>query len=214
MMVWRNRRCGEVVVVSGTIETEEQVIYEEEGAVTDFIEYFCPKSMYPPPPVIPISGNLSTKCRNDLLAAFSLLWVDTAACANRQRVMVEHLLDQLGIPRKVDGKPPGLNSRIEKLSEEHPRYGGILDALKEVGNAGSHEGAVRFDDVVQCFKFIEHVVTALVDKPHEEVERAAEEVRSRYKRHKVDQRLKPSVDGPTSHVIPAGLETPTSGVVE
>lgn len=195
MLVCKNPMCGEIVAVSGYIDVQEELFYGEDETTMEFMEYFRPLSMYPAPPVIPVSPNLSSRCQEDLRTAFSLLWVDTAACANRQRVMVEHMLDQLQIPRRIAGKPPGLNSRIEKLSEEHPRYGGILDALKEVGNAGSHDGAVRFDDVVQCFKLIEHVVTALIDKPDEKVEQAALELKERYRRKRSSDKIKENQGG-------------------
>jgi hypothetical protein len=206
MMVCNNKRCGEIVVVSGFFECEEDVVYDERGSHGDYFEFYRPKSMQPPPPVIPISPKLSDNCRQDLKAAFALLWVDVAACANRQRTMIEHLLDQLGIDDEKDDKPIGLHRRIDMLAKEHPEHGEILHALKEVGNAGSHEGRAAFKDVIECFELIEHVVTALIDRPQDSKMESARRLKAKYGRKPTT-----TLSAEIRTDIPADLTPPTSG---
>ncbi|MBO9172460.1 DUF4145 domain-containing protein [Rhizobium sp. L245/93] len=163
--------CREAVVVSGFVSIDEQFSNDEDGEVSSYeTTFFWPKAMFPAPPVIAVSKKLSQDCKIDLHAAFALLWTDYAACANRLRIFVEHMLDQLDVSRRSeDGKERELylSQRIALFGQTHPHHALSLNALREVGNRGSHAGKAEFSDLVDCFYLLQHPISDLIDKPHE-----------------------------------------------
>jgi Domain of unknown function (DUF4145) len=172
--------CGEVVAVSGYVAEVEEPNYTEDDVEIDVVNYYYPKSMVPGPKVIPISKKLSGECQADLLNALMLLWSDHSACANRLRIFVEHLLDQLGVSRKIPKTRSTLDDRIKKFGEDNPEHEGILHALREVGNVGSHTGKTKFDDVVKCFSLVEAIINALIVRPMDEIHETAKQLRASY----------------------------------
>lgn len=177
-VVW----CGEIVAVSGISSEQEEPVYGDVDQETDVFTYYYPKSMIPAPYPFRLSKKLSEECRVDLANAFRLLWNDHAACSNKLRMFVEHLLDQLGVPREIPKKPKNLDSRIEKFGEDHPQYMQILHALRHVGNTGSHTAKTTFDDVVQCFILVQAVIKALIDREMDEIYKTAKKLTEKYER--------------------------------
>lgn len=179
-MVCDTMWCGEVVAVSGYVAEVEEPVYTQDDMEIDVVTYYYPKSMVPGPKLIPVPKKLDGECRTDLLNAFTLLWSDHSACANRLRIFVEHLLDQLGVPRKIPRTRSTLDDRIKKFAEDNPGHDEILHALREVGNAGSHSAKTKFDDVVKCFSLVEAIITALIVRPMDEINETAKQLRASY----------------------------------
>jgi len=152
--------CDETVVACGSYTLEIETVYPEYGNDYDVIAHYQYKfaRLSPMPPIINLPDNLSDECSEQIRAAFELYFVDTGACANRLRVAVERLLDQLNI-RKRGLK---LYQRIDELDKVNPGHRHILDALRFVGNVASHEGDVSFGDVTDCFELLEAALEELV----------------------------------------------------
>ncbi len=73
-------------------------------------------------------------------------------------------LDQFNIERdNAKGDPLNLASRIEKLTKTKPDQADYLNALRWLGNAGSHDGIVEFDDLLSCFDMLEHAMIELFE---------------------------------------------------
>ncbi len=117
-----------------------------------------------------------------MVAAFSLYWIDLAACLNRIRNALELVLDDLKVPKstldKVKKKRNRLNlhHRIEKLKSDRPKLKDICDwmmAVKHLGNAGSHPGVPVFaDDVFDGFDILERVLKDMYSEHPGEFARA------------------------------------------
>lgn len=180
-VVW----CGEIVAVSGFVSEEEEYVGGEND--TDVLSYYHPKSMIPAPHPFKVSRKLNIECQRDLWNAFRLLWNDHDACANRLRIFVEHLLDQLGVPRKIPGKRTNLDSRIVKFGEDHPEHAGILHALRHVGNTGSHTAKTTFEDVVDCLVLVEAIVKVLIDRDMDAIYATAKRLTAKYGPKEVDK---------------------------
>lgn len=165
-MVCNGVWCGEVVTVAGDYRWDEIVQQwndEEEQRVTTY-DYRI-SSMRPGPPLIETPKKLNNDAKRHLKMAFELFWVDHASCANRLRIVVEYLLDQFGIERE-NGKGDFLNlaTRIERLTKTKPDQADFLNALRWLGNAGSHDGFVDFDDLLSCFDMLEHAMIELFEE--------------------------------------------------
>jgi hypothetical protein len=80
--------------------------------------------------------------RKDINLAFQLYWSDLGASANRLRTSVERMLDTFGIPRSVTvnnkKKFRPLASRIDLFTQQKTQFKDSLDALRLVGNLGTH----------------------------------------------------------------------------
>jgi hypothetical protein len=173
--------CGEVVAVSGDITHDVDIQYDEDGAQEHYRPEYLPRSMFPAPPVFRLSDQLPKHCAEHLSAAFGLMWGDTGACANRIRVFVEALLDHYGIPREgmtKKSKPTryDLSKRIDLFEDQKPGHKTLFDALRWVGNLGSHAGPMKWDTILKCFQIVEHLIEILIDDKAGAIKALAQEI--------------------------------------
>ncbi|MGR9178854.1 DUF4145 domain-containing protein (plasmid) [Rhizobium leguminosarum] len=140
-----NRLCGEIVAVAGDYVSHATIDKGPDGGLEQFWDdTFRPTSMHPAPSIITWPKSLDELPKMHLMVSFELFWVDAAACASRLRIFIETLLDQLGVSRegiKRNGKKGmlDLSERIDELDKVKPGHKSALDALRHVGNFGSHE---------------------------------------------------------------------------
>ncbi|MBY5594131.1 DUF4145 domain-containing protein [Rhizobium leguminosarum] len=162
--------CGEVVAVSGDTSHFHHEEYDED--LGEEVQYhgrrYSPTAMHPAPHIIKVSKKLDAVCRGDLEASFALLWVDPAACANRLRTFIEHLLDQfkierIGINKKDEEYTLNLVQRIDKLEKLKPGHDKTIKALKRVGDYGTHQGKAKFDTLLKCYELLEAALADIVD---------------------------------------------------
>lgn len=90
--------------------------------------------MDPAPPLATVPENTPDHLKSEFSTAFALFWIDLGACANRLRIIVEKILDHQGVKASV------LAKRIEAYKTAQPGHADTFDALRFVGNIGSHEG--------------------------------------------------------------------------
>lgn len=138
--------CGEIVNVHGNIDQMDHV--SDEGVV-DFYPVLRPTSMFPAPPLAAIPDGMPMGLVRELRTCFQLFWVDLGSCANRLRIFVERLLDHYELPA---GR---LNARIEAFKAKDPEHAETFDALRHVGNVGSHEGDVRHEVILDAFEILQ-----------------------------------------------------------
>jgi hypothetical protein len=175
--------CGELVVVAG--DFEEHTHYQFDDETRDPVEFtdmnYSPSIMHPAPPMIELPRNLNKDAKGHMTRAFELFWSDLGACANRLRIVVELLLDQLGIPRKgPKGKRKNtrldLSDRIDLLKITRPGHEKALTALRIVGNTGSHEGVVEFEELLDCFELLEDALIELLEARRAKLEAKADAI--------------------------------------
>jgi hypothetical protein len=110
---------------------------------------------------MPDMFDFPTKCpdivKAELRAAFALFWSHLSACAGRIRVALECLMTPSGVQRRRRDKNGTyfdlpLHARNDAFSKREPNVGFHLMALKWLGNAGSQNGEVRRDDLLDAFR--------------------------------------------------------------
>ncbi|MCJ8521760.1 hypothetical protein ABID21_004931 [Pseudorhizobium tarimense] len=159
--------CGEVVAVGGNRVAE---LYQDyEGREQRWESALVPMFVRPAPHIIPVSRNLSDACNVQLRKAFELYWLDKAACANRLRIFVERLMDHFEVPTEGKAKKKkkhrlDLSERIEEFDSIKPGHKNALDALRFVGNYGSHEGQTDTEALLDCFELLEDALAELIDE--------------------------------------------------
>lgn len=182
--------CGEVVSVAGEYEEREQSSWDSqtEEEVQFTVTKYWLHSLAPAPRIIDEPEKLNSESKWHLQRAFALFWVDRGACANSLRITVEYLLDQLDVPRegpKGNKKNVRLDlfDRITLLGERRPGHDVTLNALRMVGNAGSHEGEADFEEVLDCFALLEQAMIDLIEERREKLAAKAQLI--------IDRRKKP-----------------------
>ncbi|WP_244489966.1 DUF4145 domain-containing protein [Rhizobium sp. Leaf391] len=175
--------CGELVVVAG--DFEEHYHYQFDEDTGDPIEFtdtsYKPRIMHPAPPMIEVPKRLGKDAKEHMTRAFDLFWSDAGACANRMRIVVELLLDQLEIARRgPKGKRNNvrldLSDRIDLLKDVRPGHDKALTALRIVGNTGSHEGVVEFEELLDCFELLEDALIELLERRRENLNAKAQRI--------------------------------------
>jgi len=181
MLVCNYAFCGEAVTVAGFYRSDTEVAWggEEGDQAEEITSYsYKPYSIKPAPLMI---DEPNADSKKHLRKAYELFWNDYASCANRLRIVVEYLLDQLGIAREgPKGKRKkarlDLADRIAILALAKPDYDEALTALRYVGNAGSHEGVGEFEDIMDCFDLLEHAMIELIEQRREKLAEKAKRI--------------------------------------
>lgn len=158
--------CGEVVTVAGT---KRLWTYEDHESHEQCLgESLIVRHVYPAPHIIEVSGELPSECAEHLELAFELYWVDKAAAANRLRIFVERLMDHFDVPVEGKGNKEknhalNLSERITEFEKMKPGHKDALDALRFVGNHGSHAGQSDQKALLDAFEILEGALSELVD---------------------------------------------------
>jgi hypothetical protein len=98
-----------------------------------------PRAMFPSPPIITLPSELPDDVESEAEAAFKLFWSDLGASASRLRTSVERVLDHFNIPAtKAGGGFLTLNDRIKEFKKIDTDHADTFDALRHVGNVGTH----------------------------------------------------------------------------
>ncbi len=161
--------CQGQLAVAGTYRIRDARGYDAEGnEVGDYLAEFTPRYFSDPPHILRLPERTPGAVRDALVESFQLYWTDLESCANRFRSAVELLLTQEGV-RQTTGKakPKGrriflrLSERIERFSEKQPNLAQSLNAIRWLGNAGSHAGHLTQDDVLDGYEILEYVLDQL-----------------------------------------------------
>jgi hypothetical protein len=153
-------QCNSKVIVSGYAHN----VSKFNGPVQHGFAAVDTKMLYPiafDPPLrlfVPPT-HCPTQISLQLLNAFYHYWNDKASSANRIRAVVEFLMDSQGIPN-----PNGttLHHRILEFQKTKDKeLGGSLEAIKWIGNAGSHIQILNKIDLLNAFELLNHVLHML-----------------------------------------------------
>jgi Domain of unknown function (DUF4145) len=148
-------QCGQIVSMHGDVKLQRSR-YEEFGE--EFERILLPTGMSPTPALVTIPPGTPGSVSNELRVAFQLFWVDFGACANRLRISVERILDEFGIAR---GR---LFERIEVFQKTDPEHAATFDALRHVGNLGSHDGDVSREAMLDAFEIYQDALAQLFSR--------------------------------------------------
>lgn len=110
--------------------------------------------------------------------------MDRRSCATALRTAVESLLDERGVPREIDRKPGKLariplNDRIVRLQEADLEPSKLLLAIRVIGNVGTHQDDITFDDLLTGYEILDNVIDLLYSGRATRVARLAGEVLTR-----------------------------------
>jgi len=164
--VCSNKACEQSFAVSGIGGVDPE--YDDDHGL-EWYDYFSPLQCNPMPDIFDLPPKCPDGVSTELRTAFSLFWGYREACAGRVRVALELLMDHLGIPRRKKAKNGKffdltLHGRLENFAGKNATIGSHLMALKWLGNAGSHDGTVSTNDLLDAFEVLEHALAEVIDQ--------------------------------------------------
>jgi Domain of unknown function (DUF4145) len=166
--------CGNTVGSTGTFHFEDnRRLDERRGEMGDFDKRYSVRYFTESPLLVDIPEATPEPVVEELLASFQLFWSDPLGCANRIRSAVEKLLTSQKVPQ-TNGKSAKaggrkfltLHARIERYRAKQPSVADKLMAVKWVGNAGSHAGAITTEDALDGYELLDWVLDTLYARRH------------------------------------------------
>jgi len=185
-LICSNSQCNEIIYVNGEAEISVDGVFDlpeaeggDSGPVYTYGWYLKPKHFSSPINVIKIHRYYPKIIFPFLLKSFSLLWVDSASCANKIRTVVEKILDDRKIKKYTikDGKrkPIALHHRIDLFRKVNPEAGHFFEAVKWIGNMGSHSDDSKLTraDLLAAFEMVEHTLELIYNIRSKELKKIA-----------------------------------------
>lgn len=163
-----NDKCGEIVISSGIGAVDEYIEIDAQGKYfQEWNEEFSPSFFQPHLQFFEVPPQCPELVASPIQDAFNLYFASPSAAANSVRVAVEELLTSIGVKRYTTAGKAGkrrrrllsLHQRIDHLPAKHSESRELLQALKWLGNDGSHSRTrIQPDDVLDAFEILEHVL--------------------------------------------------------
>ena len=145
---------------------DEDVGYQMQ---TRKVKRLIPNNFFPAPPILRLRPeHKDEEFAKALRQSFQLFWIDPASCANKIRTAMEYLLDcpPFEIETKDrNGDELRFNNRLEKLKTSHSDYYEQFNALRWLGNTGTHELSVKRRDVLKAYGVVDSIFHQLFVLP-------------------------------------------------
>jgi hypothetical protein len=172
--------CREPVVIAGDYTVDVDVDEDGETCYADFfrLRFATPAlKIIVPPPATPKS--IIKAIEN----AATIIWADPNAAANRLRVAIDELLTAYRMPRFRNSNGKRLRIPTDQRIKEFRRYegevGDALEAVKWIGNQGSHETSISAKDVLDGADLLSFALKQLYDRSEAEIQRQIRAVNRR-----------------------------------
>jgi hypothetical protein len=160
--------CSETVLVAGDYDVDMDVDVDGYAKERDFfrLRYTRPALRI----IVPPQGTPDAVVEA-IEAASAIVWADPSSAANRLRVAVEEFLTAYGMKRFVNknGKRQRLttHARITEFKPYEPGVGETLEAVKWIGNSGSHDSDLTVEDVLDGAEILAFALRLMYDNSDE-----------------------------------------------
>ncbi len=179
-------KCGETVTITGygsieSIQYYDQTTNDLQGEI---FEEFEPIFFHPPLNIFKIPENCPKKVKNEIIDSFKLFWFDLPSCANTLRTSLEHLLNEEKVKKAAMRKKGGLrrlklHERILEYKNKNNEVAEFLEAIKWIGNTGSHIGALERTDLLDAYELLEFSLNKLFNNKEIELQKITKEINKR-----------------------------------
>jgi hypothetical protein len=165
-----NRECRSIALIAGKMKVDTDV--DERGRwYGDYATFFELKYCEPPLRLLAVPDGASADVKQAIESASQVIWMNPPSAANRLRAGIEQLLTDLGVP-----KPGTTHTRIERLAASMPDVATVLEAVKWIGNDGSHASALPLKEVLEGVALLERALTLVYDRSAEELDQLARKI--------------------------------------
>jgi len=149
-------RCSGVVTCCGLGGYEPEMVPDEDGGYSqEYYKIFAPRYFSTPLPIFR-PPRCPDPVRAQLPLSFALFFCDPGGAANHVRQCVEEVLNQAGISsRRSNGGFIPLDDRIRTFAAQDAENADRADALRWIGNFGSHPGGLSKDDLLDAYEILD-----------------------------------------------------------
>ncbi|MBD9415879.1 DUF4145 domain-containing protein [Pseudomonas sp. PDM16] len=170
--------CEELVFVQGDGYVEEEYEVDGEGGWNKiWHDYLSPKYFFPPLKFVVCPPKTPDAVVAHLESASALYYSHPAACCNSLRMAAEGVLTFLGVPESPVGAFVSLGTRIKSLDPASNEYT-LLDAIRWLGNEGSHSGSrITHKDAEDAFQIFSFLVEECFSERRKEIQELAAAIR-------------------------------------
>jgi len=173
-----NPDCRSVGLVTGRMKVDADV--DERGHWHgDYDTFYRVTFCDPPLRLVAAPTDTPDDVKRAIHSAALVIWADASCAANRLRAAVEHLLTHLDVPRNGSSA----HERIKRLAAKRPDVATVLEAVKWIGNDGSH-GELPLKDVLEGAALLERALAMVYDTSAEELHRLAKAINAERRAHK------------------------------
>lgn len=137
MLACSQKNCEQSVALFGIGEYQQEYI-DGTGGETDWFAYYVPRGFFPPLTLFTPCEQYPLKIKEQLQELSAQLPGHPQAAINALRTALEMIMDHFDIPREDKGKFIPLGDRIKKIPGKFQNLKDGFDALKWLGNTGSH----------------------------------------------------------------------------
>ncbi len=183
------KNCQEYIIVVGdkfVTTDDEDVIIEDDGSITQSLtSVYYPEYFQPPIEIFKIEKYCPKEVKHQLISSFKHFFSDTEASANRLRVAIEILCDELKVikkPKKTIGSPQRkqnqftLHQRILELKKTKPEVAEMLLSIKWIGNYASHKDTVKRTDILDGYSFMQVVLNNIYDNNFKVLQKKSQKI--------------------------------------
>lgn len=161
-----NLGCGCIAAVAG--DWTYEWAFDEARGRDGLIDFFVLRYISPAPPVLQVPARTPAKVVASIALASAVLWMSPDLAATQLRLAVEDLLTARRVKRTVltaKNKRRRLSAqeRLEIFAATHPEVVHALEAVKWIGNSGTHETGLTVSEVLIGAKLLEHALRRLYD---------------------------------------------------
>lgn len=164
-LVCTNPSCKNQHLVSG--EWKELVDFDEAAWRDVYVDHILVKLIAPTLPIIAIPPATPAKVTAAIHAASDVIWLNPSAAANQLRQAIEEILNHKKVrrtPVKKGGKPYlTTHQRISLYRGTNKDVADTLEAVKWIGNSGSHESTLTIAGVLEGADILADALHKLYD---------------------------------------------------
>ena len=192
-----NKACEDVINIAGTASDEDYEDYDKEGfpymgiRIGYEVNYF-----YPPLMILDLPNELDNKIKDVLIKAFGHYWNDLESSANKIRIAIEMILDDLGVKKFTINKNNkrvaiSTHSRIILFGVDNSDVASKMLAIKWIGNDGSHVGGeLSRSDLFTDFELLDYIIEKLYTDRDKRLAKIASQINKNKGLEKVKKKSK------------------------
>ncbi|GAA1808120.1 MAG: DUF4145 domain-containing protein [Actinobacteria bacterium] len=175
-----NSECGETVAVAGSWRVGDARSPYEQYDEQLFVKYFDP-----PLHMMNVPDGTPESTKGAIEDASRLLLINPSASANRLRQGIESLMDAKKVKKTRYSTPKNgkrkrvrltLHGRIDSYRAQEPEIADLLEAVKWIGNDGSHESDLKADEVLIGARILEVALRRLFETHGAALDRQVREI--------------------------------------
>jgi hypothetical protein len=165
-----DRQCRSIALVAGRMKVDTDV--DERGHwYGQYGTFYELKYCEPALRLLGVPDGTPDDVKRAIESASQVIWMNPSSAANRLRAAIEQLLTDLCVPKRGT-----THRRIERLASSRPEVATVLEAVKWIGNDGSHTASLPLKDVLEGVALLERALTLVYDRSAEELDRLAQDI--------------------------------------